>query len=132
MLDERKIKAAELKAQGMYNTEIAKKVGVSRQAIQEWLKDEEFKAELDRWLQEFRNCTKYIFACNAPKAARKLVNQIDSSSNKTSLDASQYTCDRVLGKPTTKVEQSDDFSNDNITEDDILSVIDSVDHTSNE
>ena len=132
MLDERKLKTIELLAQGIHYTDISKQVGVSRQTIYDWLKDEEFKAELDRWRQEFINCTRSIFAFNAPKAARKIVKQIDSSNEKIANTASQYVCDATCGKPTTKVEQVNDTENKNIDDDILDKELDEVDHNSNE
>ncbi|UBM16388.1 phBC6A51 family helix-turn-helix protein [Bacillus velezensis] len=55
MLNEKKIKAIGLIAEGNLSmTEIAKEVGVSRNALYLWRKDKEYQQELDKEIQNFK------------------------------------------------------------------------------
>lgn len=92
-------------------TNIAKRIGVSRQSCYKYLDNDEVKAEMDRRLTEIKS-----------QADKKLKGKLDvyiskleeiafnGKSEKTRADTLQYLVDRVLGKTTTKVE---DVSKDN-------------------
>lgn len=91
-------------------TNIAKRIGVSRQSCYKYLDNDEVKSEMDRRLTEIKS-----------QADKKLKGKLDvyiskleeiafnGKSEKTRADALEYLVDRVLGKTTTKVE---DISND--------------------
>ena len=115
-LDERKMKAIENIILGENYTNVAKLSGVSRQALYNWLDDDDFKAELDRRIQEIRK-----------QGEQRITSKIDSyidalekialcgKSEKNRSDALQYLINRDLGTPTSKIaDVTDDEDKDNI------------------
>ena len=105
MLNELQIKAAIEYAKGAKITEIAKKMGVTRQTVYNWLDNKEFTNEVDRYTQQIKT-----------SAERNLSNKVDAyidalediafngRSEKTRTEALTYLLDRVLGKSTTKIQ----------------------------
>lgn len=90
--------------QGEQITNIAKIEGVSRQAIYNWLKNEEFKAELDTQLHEIKTAVKNNIVGKSDSVIDQVIKiALTSKSEKTSLDACTYLLDHLLGKATTKV-----------------------------
>lgn len=121
MLDERKEKAITLILSGEAITDVAKLVGVCRQAIYNWLDDDEFKAELDRRRQEIVKQGNALILAELKTYVMELRKMaLCGRSERNRLDALQYLIDRVLGKTTTKVEQvvveDKDKVNDDILE----------------
>lgn len=94
-------------------TVIAKKLGVTRQSCYNWLNNDEVKNEIDKCLAEIKT-----------QAGKKMGSKLDvyidelehiafkGKSEKVRAGALQYLVDRVLGKTTTKLETSNDISND--------------------
>lgn len=102
--------------QGEKITDIAKLEGVSRQAIYNWLKNEEFNTELNTQLQEIKTSVKNNIVGKSDSVIEKVVKlALTSKSEKVSLAACTYLLDHLLGKATTKVADVTDKENeDNI------------------
>lgn len=105
MLNEKQVEVLQLHVEGENITNISKITGVTRQSIYNWMKDEEFKEELDKALDRAKSDANY-------KITSKLTNYIDelsrlaltAKSEKIRSDTLMYLVDRVLGKSTTKIE----------------------------
>jgi predicted DNA-binding protein YlxM (UPF0122 family) len=120
MLDDRKILAIELLVDGeLPKTEIAKRVGCSRQAIYEWLeKNEEFKAELDARLHHRKVSVQKRIDSKLDFVVDKLYElAADSSNKRVQAQVLQYLADRSLGKPTSKHEVTAEAKTSNVSED---------------
>lgn len=106
MLDDKKILAIELLVDGeLTKTEIAKRVGRSRNALYLWLDDDEFKAELDKRLQGRKSFVQKIIDGKLEFVMDKLYElAADSSNKRVQAQVCQYLADRSLGKPTSKHE----------------------------
>lgn len=96
-------------------TDIAKKIGVSRQTIYSWKDNSEVKAELDRRKQDLanqgnqlilRDLTTYI------DNVKDLAN--DKSDKRVCLAANQYLLNRIYGNPTAVVETNNEDTGDNV------------------
>lgn len=99
--------------QGEQITKIAKLEGVSRQAIYNWLKNEEFKTELDTQLQEIKTAVKNNIVGKADSVIDQIIKiALTSKSEKASLNACTYLLDHLLGKPTTKIADVTDKENE--------------------
>lgn len=118
-LDERKIKVIEDLAEGiMPKTEIATKNGIARQTIYDWLDMPEFKAELDRRLQQRKVFTEKKFDGNLDFAAEKIFETIRTTKNeRVKSDLLKYVVDRALGKPTSKHEVKSSHDNQEVSDD---------------
>lgn len=130
MIDERQIQAIELLISGEHTvTRIGELVGVSRQTIWNWTNDEEFKAELDKRLQEIKTNAAKQFDAKLDKAIDLYWElATDSKTDKrTKQIALSYWIDRSLGKTTTKLDIADDRNITNVSEEDILADIERVD-----
>lgn len=85
-------------------SDIARLVDCNRVTIYDWLKKEEFKAELDRQQHEIKTQVRNnIIAKSEPVIDKIIKIALTSKSEKTSLDACTYLIDHVLGKSTSKV-----------------------------
>ena len=104
MLNEKQVEVLQLHVEGENITNISKITGVTRQSIYNWMKDAEFKEELDKALDRAKSDANY-------KITSKLTNYIDelsrlaltAKSEKIRSDTLMYLVDRVLGKSTTKI-----------------------------
>lgn len=119
MLDERKEKAIAMIISGESITDVAKLVGVYRSTIYDWLKDDEFKAELDKRRQEIIVQGNNIILNELGLYIKELKKiALKGSSEKSRIDASTYLVDRILGKTTTKIENINDGKDkDNVSKD---------------
>lgn len=107
VLTEKHYKCIELILKGLKYTEISKKVPCSRQAIYDWLKDDDFTLALDNERQEIKTQ-------GNNRIMSKLNTYIsgieDLAENATSenvrLNAYQFLFEAVNGKATSKVEQT--------------------------
>lgn len=108
-LTEKHLKAIELILKGDTDTSIGKKIGVSRNSVAAWKKDETFKAELCKQMQALKSKVDERLLMNIEPLLDRLVNiALKSDSDKTSLDAIIYALNRVLGTPTNKVQGVDE------------------------
>lgn len=103
-LNEKQLKAIELMIKGESINDIAATLGVSRQSVSTWKnKDEVFKAELDKCVQELKSKVNDKLLMNIEPLMDKLVKiALKSNSEKTSLDACIYALNRLCGTPTNK------------------------------
>lgn len=121
MLDEVKEKAITYLLKGEAITDVAKLVGKSRQAIYNWLDDEEFKAELDRRRQEIVTKGNAILLAELNSSIERIKRiAVKSKSEKVKLDANTYLIDRILGKTTTKIENANNDKDEDKVSRDIL------------
>lgn len=106
MIDDRKMLAIELLADGeLRKTEIADRIGCSRQAIYHWLNDDEFRAELNNRLQQRKSFVQKKIDGKLDYVIDKLYDLADDDSNKrVQAQVLQYLADRSLGKTTTKLD----------------------------
>ena len=121
MLDERKLKAVEMKIEGKGNVEIAKFVGVSRTSVWIWFQEDEVRAEVDRLEQEIKTHAMNRFNSKTDDMIANAYNlAMNSPSDKVKADMTTYWIDRVLGKTTSKLELLDK-TDENVIAIDILS-----------
>lgn len=119
MLDDRKTLAIQHLAEGeKTKTDIAKMIGVSRQALYNWLDDDEFKAELDRRLQQRKVLVEKIIDSKLENAVDQLIDLANTTDNaRVKAQTLQYIIDRGLGKATNRVEMTTDIVSTNIDND---------------
>ena len=100
MLNEKKLKMIDLLMEGnIEKTEIEKEIGVHRQTIYDWLKDEEVLAEYDRRLNDNRTkCNRQLQTWLDP-LLHKLYFIAMNGATRDSKDAAIYLVNRVLGTP---------------------------------
>lgn len=127
-LDTRQLKAIELLASGETVRVVADSVGVNRKTVYDWLKKENFKAELDRQVKELKSNVEKKLLSNVNPFLDELTKiALYSDSDKTRLDAITYCINRLVGTPT-KVQQDitgeDTKENNNIDIDSVLEEID--------
>ncbi|WP_051263266.1 phBC6A51 family helix-turn-helix protein [Tuberibacillus calidus] len=135
ILDDRKILAIELLADGEYTkTEIAKKCGIARQTLYDWLDNDLFRAELDRRLQQKKSLVQKKIDGKLDFVIEKLYELANDSSNKrVQAQVLQYLADRALGKPTSKHEIEAAMNDKNNIDEDILEAeFDEVDNEDEE
>ncbi|MBP3931840.1 MAG: helix-turn-helix domain-containing protein [Peptostreptococcaceae bacterium] len=125
-LDNRQLKAIELLASGETIRVVADSVGVNRKTIYDWLKKENFKAELDRQVKELKSNVEKKLLSNVNPFLDELTKiALYSESDKTRLDAITYCINRLVGTPT-KVQQDitgEDTKENNIDIDSVLEEI---------
>ena len=104
-LNEKQLKAIELLIKGESINDIAATLGVTRQSVSTWKnKDEMFKAEMDKCVQELKSKVSDKLLMNIEPLMDKLIKiALKSSSEKTSLDACIYALNRLCGTPTNKI-----------------------------
>lgn len=90
---------------------IAKELGVSRNAIYGWMKDPLFKAELDKSEQDIKNRIHHTFVLRLPAAIDKLWEMTNSKDNRVKLQAINSWIERALGKVGTSVTLEDKREN---------------------
>ncbi|NMA49623.1 MAG: helix-turn-helix domain-containing protein [Tissierellia bacterium] len=117
MLDEAKIDCINMIVEGVRISDIAIKIKKSRQTIYNWLNDDkEFKAELDRVLQRIKSQGEQKILVNL----NKYIDNIEylamkAKSEKIKLDANAYLTDRVLGRPTSKLNVQEENKEEEAT-----------------
>lgn len=127
-LDTRQLKAIELLASGETVRVVADSVGVNRKTVYDWLKKENFKAELDRQVKELKSNVEKKLLSNVNPFLDELTKiALYSDSDKTRLDAITYCINRLVGTPT-KVQQDitgeETKENNNIDIDSVLEEMD--------
>lgn len=111
-LSEAQLKASELLASGESQVKTAKIVNVNPKTIQRWLKDDMFKADVERNVRLLKSKVDENILMNIEPIMKRLINiALNSDSEKTSLDACIYAVNRIAGTPTNKVQDVTD-SND--------------------
>ena len=106
MLDERMINAALMKAQGIDVIKIAPLIGICRATYYNWEKMEEFKAEVDRFKQEFLTQGSNMISYLSIKALKKLDALMEADSEKVQFDAASKILDKSHSNAT-KIEIAD-------------------------
>lgn len=85
--------------------EIAEIIGVHRNTITRWCKDDRIKALVAACEEEKIRQTNSFFVAKAPIAAAKLWEMATKSSDKrVAREIFQYVIDRAIGKPTGRME----------------------------
>lgn len=111
-LTERHYKCIEYIIKGYKYTEIAKKVPCSRQAIYDWLEDNDFKAELDKCRQEIKNTAQNKILGKTDTYLEKIEDiAFNSASDNVKLNALTFLWETVYGKATSKIEQTTENKN---------------------
>lgn len=102
-LDERKQKAIGNIIKGENYSDVAKLSGVSRQALYNWLDDEEFKVELNRQIQELKTHGEQKMTARLDTYVTEIEKlALTSHSEKVKADCLQYLVNRILGTPAAK------------------------------
>ena len=129
MLDEKKIKACLLRAQGMDVTKIAEEIGISRGTFYNWEKEDEVKAELLRLKQEFLSQGFNMVAFLAPSAVKKLAYlMVHADSSKIQLESARALLDKSISNAT-KISIDDTREDDTVSPDVLDNVMDQADVT---
>ncbi len=122
-LTEKHYKCIELLIKGLKYTEIAKKVPCSRQSIYDWLADADFSLALDKSRQEIKTQTNNKVLAKIDTYIDKIEQLADNSpSDNVKLNALQFLYETVMGKASSKIEQT---ITTNIKEDDNIIDLDS-------
>ncbi len=106
LLPQNKQVAAQLIASGaLEKQEIAKIVGVSRQTLWEWEKNELFKGEIDRLKREIQVFGQDMIHGKLAEAVKRYWELIETTNNdRVKAEGYQYFINRNLGKPTSKLD----------------------------
>ena len=112
MITEQQSQMIDLLISGEQKTNIATKLGVSRQTIYAWLQLKEVKKEKQRRLNDIKKEAKN-------KIATKVDNCIDviyeialkSKDTRTKFQAAKYLCDQFIGSPTAEKTEKEDENN---------------------
>ena len=126
VLGEKHYKCINLLIEGNKITEIAKMLPASRQAIYNWLDDEEFKAELDKQRQEIKKRGQDKILAKFDTYIDKIHDiALTSTSDNVKLNALEFLVEHVIGKPTSKQEiiTSDNKDNSAVNIDDIIAEV---------
>lgn len=94
-------------------TDIAKKIGVVRQTVYDWMAKDNIKGELDRRRQDLTNQGNRLIL----KDINTYIGNIkqlasDDSDKRVCLAANQYLLNRILGNPTTAIVDASGDDND--------------------
>ena len=114
MLDDKRLLAIQLLIDNKLNkTEIAQKCERSRQWLYDILEEEEVKKELDSALQRIKLFGEQTLKSNLSDSIANVVYLANNAnSEKIKLEANTYLIDRVLGKPTSKVDMQSENKED--------------------
>ncbi|AGK99015.1 helix-turn-helix domain-containing protein [Clostridium pasteurianum] len=99
--------------QGETITDIAKKLGVVRQTVYDWMAKDNIKAVLDRRRQDLTNQGNRLILKDINTYIgniKELAN--DDSDKRVCLAANQYLLNRILGNPTTSIIDANSDDND--------------------
>lgn len=107
-LTSKQLEAVELLLNGEYNKgEIAEIVGVHRNTITQWCKNDEFVAALKEREAEKNRQTLALLKSKSTRATEILMELAECSDKRVQMEAVKYILDRNLGKTTAKVEIDD-------------------------
>lgn len=101
-------------------TDIAKKIGVSRQTIYSWMNKDDAKAELDQRRQDIKTQgNAYIL-----KDVQTYIDEVkriakDSTDQRVKFSANKYLIDRTLGVPTATGDEDMDNNSDSVNENEL-------------
>ena len=110
-LTEKHYKCIEMILKGMKYTEISKKLPCSRESIYNWLKDDDFVLSLDKSRQEIKTQTNNKILAKIDTYVEKIEELAENSqSDNVKLNALTFLYETVMGKATTRVEQTIDSS----------------------
>ncbi|EOU1559031.1 helix-turn-helix domain-containing protein [Clostridium perfringens] len=129
ILAEKHLKAIDLIIEGKNLTDISKILKVSRTSIYNWLKDKEFKNELNKRKQEIKSKGMDRMLCELELHLNNISNlALNSASDAVRLNASSFYVEHVLGKATTKIETNTDSKEDekDLNMDEILAQVDNI------
>ena len=112
MITEQQSEMIDLLISGEQKTDIAKRLGVSRQTIYAWLQLKEVKKEKQKRLNDIKKEAKN-------KIATKVDNCIDviydialkSKDTRTKFQAAKYLCDQFIGSPTAEKTEKTEENN---------------------
>lgn len=96
-------------------TDIAKRLGVVRSTVYNWLSKDNVKAELDRRKRELSNQGNQLILKDLTTYIgniKELAN--DKSDKRVCLAANQYLINRIYGNPTSVVEDNKENNNDTL------------------
>jgi transcriptional regulator with XRE-family HTH domain len=122
-LTQQQIVAAQLLASGsVEKQEIAKRIGISRSTLYNWInKDEGFNAEVDRLRHELKVFGEDLIAGRLVDAVKGYWDLIIQTENdRVAADGYKYFIDRNLGKPTTKLDVEAGMKQEQNIDNDIL------------
>ena len=114
-LTDKQIKAAEMLQSGEYpKTEIARIIGIHRNTLNDWCKNEKFMAAVHKCADEKIRQTLALLNDSSVIATRALIELIKSGDKRAQMEAAKYILDRNLGKTTSKIivgdsKQDDDY-----------------------
>ncbi len=107
-LNERQLKAVELLETGEYTKmQIADMVGVHRNTITEWCKNDRFRAALKECAEEKIKAANRQMEYNISIATSKILDLINCGDKDTEFKAAKYLLDRIFGKTTAKIQIED-------------------------
>lgn len=101
-------------------TDIARKIGVSRQTIYSWMNKDDAKAELDQRRQDIKTQgNAYIL-----KDVQTYIDEVkriakSSTDQRVKFSANKYLIDRTLGVPTATGDEDMDNNSDNVNENEL-------------
>lgn len=103
-IDAQKQLAIDLILLGEKKTDIALKVGVKRTTLYEWMKNPDFKAQLDAQRKDIISQADNYITSKIKTYIDKLDEIAIGKDNKLAATACMYLLDRVLGKAASKIE----------------------------
>ncbi|WP_026887707.1 phBC6A51 family helix-turn-helix protein [Clostridium beijerinckii] len=113
-LSDEQYKAIELLANGENKTDTGRLVGVTRQTIDNWMKNKEFKAAFDEYKTIIKNLADVEMNGHAKSLMDNLIRiALTGKSEKNRLDATIYGLNRIYGTPTNKIEQTTENKDNN-------------------
>lgn len=119
-LGEKHYRCIEMIIEGNKITEIAKLLGASRQSIYNWLDDDVFKAELNKQRQEIKKQGQDKILSKFDIYLNKIHDiALNSPSDNVKLNALEFLVEHVLGKATSKIEQTTKEDTKNNKQEDI-------------
>lgn len=105
LLTEQQYKAVELLIEGEFTkTEVAKKVGISRNTLHRWLRDDRFVAELREIAEENKRQTIDYINSKSLLAAKRYWALSESGDTRTKEAVLRNWLDRSVGKPKANIE----------------------------
>ncbi len=125
-LTEAQLKASQMLANGETQMNVAKIIGVNVKTIQRWLKDDLFKADVDKNVRLLKNKVEENISRNIEPIVDRLIEiALKSKSEKNSLDACIYAINKLTGTPTNKVQNitENDSNNDDVDMDKLLNEV---------